>query len=1413
MFKQTRASLWREYKRLTTEQNITKSLKYIKSSSQELLDAINKIKTPATVQLSSNDHKHRTVVEKRRLARDLTIARYKLDKTKNPKSQMWERVNKLVKTINQPNITMERLGLNYITSSLADIEMALNWLNKSKKERATMQLPKLKPVIRGRNRETHLLWVELMNLLNVNDDTDISSIPVNKKSSKEDIQELIQRIRNGEYTYNISLNGLRIERNNELSEHSFAFRTFDKLTREKIMSIIESKFRSTNIDSRTSVDFKIYHRQTLLFDSSLGWIKPQDFKMSYVKITKAGTNTQFADLPLYSDAPLEYYSLSSGIQWKQNECVLNMLMTHLQHERGFSQLTRAVLEQELGTTSPSANQLHEWLKRKDISHILQDPLNNVLLRYVSTHNNVKPIYGKIINSHIYTYTNDDTINALRSSADGVQCLRVDYSKSHIIHNQFYDMETSFDCIIHDILSTCESTKDNSSTQNVFIVAHGKLSSLNDVVAYLYKSTGVCCENIYGSSNKISGFTYKHLFVEISAWGASESIIEAIKEKHPNSLIEYENQSVSKIAEFIFSQFIKRQSSYNKHTEKYFNNIIPLIQNKVFVDNIEPSARAYDIAKCYKSCFMNRDEPFYFVNASDDFVKVDFTEFPEQFKLGYYLIESPKPICLSIFSIASKNTIGTYQLVVRSKDLQRLAENGCITPRDIKMFLAPRYMLNESIAREMVNYIDELPINSPEAKKQIFNSYTGTLGKNTCKKSVMNCTTDLLSVHALLSEKVINTYKQILGVEEDMTYDKHKQLYLIENTTETRLEKSNRPIYNDILISGIFALERLYKALVSPKSKVLYYKTDCICMTHTKCITLGTNAGDYREEQIKEKLVVSKEDKIVDYIQSPTDWVDISKYIDGNDYIDEMYLKALIDERISFRVQGKGGRGKTHIIGKLMKHVKCIGLTLSHQARIQLTKSGINNSLTFASFFATNPSEGYNKYVDRILNKLSAIDYIVVDELSMVSSMFMNELYMFWKKKQFNVIMLGDYHQLCPPENGSRNNFNTTVVKEMCQYRVIELLHNYRSDERLDKIAEDAYNGSRIEICPFKTAHTLKRINICYTNARRKAVNDACLATFCKERDELGFGEGVPFIARLNEGNINNGDRYLYKKYSNGFVHLVSSFDNNSTLDLKKEVFKKIFDLAYCTTVHCAQGATINEEYTIHELKRFDRRLAYTAFTRATKLENIYIDGSWPEIFHESEDENSTIDITQKDKEMSIYTLGIRAFTKSNTSITRKVFYIGQTNNTENRFAQHLECARDVNNHTQVYEFMRTINTDDIDMQIVATCHKDNSDEFEYNVINYYLEHGCDLKNVQHAMAPRAKLRIPQPSEKPICEVKLKGWIKDKTDRNTFEFRYTKDGKTFSIRRKYDKTNTENKSKVYNEMLEIQRKYSVEGILL
>ena len=96
--------------------------------------------------------------------------------------------------------------------------------------------------------------------------------------------------------------------------------------------------------------------------------------------------------------------------------------------------------------------------------------------------------------------------------------------------------------------------------------------------------------------------------------------------------------------------------------------------------------------------------------------------------------------------------------------------------------------------------------------------------------------------------------------------------------------------------------------------------------------------------------------------------------------------------------------------------------------------------------------------------------------------------------------------------------------------------------------------------------------------------------------------GTPLIARKNDkkSDIANNDTFTIKEIRTNEIVL----DTDVVIPLSE--FSRLFHVAFCITIHKAQGQTFTESYTIHEWNKLDRRLKYVALSRGTCIENINI---------------------------------------------------------------------------------------------------------------------------------------------------------------------------------------------------------------
>lgn len=116
-----------------------------------------------------------------------------------------------------------------------------------------------------------------------------------------------------------------------------------------------------------------------------------------------------------------------------------------------------------------------------------------------------------------------------------------------------------------------------------------------------------------------------------------------------------------------------------------------------------------------------------------------------------------------------------------------------------------------------------------------------------------------------------------------------------------------------------------------------------------------------------------------------------------------------------------------------------------------------------------------------------------------------------------------------------------------------------------------------------------------------------------DRQEMWIYEGLPMIARKSNKKFKVVNSVFYDVISvSDKVVTLKEYDSNSNIvfDLKKDgevtSFRDLLLPRYCMTCHKTQGATITEPYTIHEWKKMDEEMKFTAATRTNNPHNVFI---------------------------------------------------------------------------------------------------------------------------------------------------------------------------------------------------------------
>ena len=165
------------------------------------------------------------------------------------------------------------------------------------------------------------------------------------------------------------------------------------------------------------------------------------------------------------------------------------------------------------------------------------------------------------------------------------------------------------------------------------------------------------------------------------------------------------------------------------------------------------------------------------------------------------------------------------------------------------------------------------------------------------------------------------------------------------------------------------------------------------------------------------------------------------------------------------------------------------------------------------------------------------------------------------------------------------------------------------------------NINKIKKTDFQNKMTNR--HIAFTNKKRMAINKMEMDKMIKQKkvkaleleglsydpnsQDVRLCAGMPVIARKNnkELNIFNNETFIIKSIKLK-ENIIVVYDEGREQEVPIPEFTKMFNVAYCITVHKSQGATFDEAYTIHEFEQFDARLKYVALSRATDINLINI---------------------------------------------------------------------------------------------------------------------------------------------------------------------------------------------------------------
>ena len=455
-------------------------------------------------------------------------------------------------------------------------------------------------------------------------------------------------------------------------------------------------------------------------------------------------------------------------------------------------------------------------------------------------------------------------------------------------------------------------------------------------------------------------------------------------------------------------------------------------------------------------------------------------------------------------------------------------------------------------------------------------------------------------------------------------------HIVYDKFTTTHEETEAPIYEMILELEAIELHKLSETIKSKGGEVLDFITDCVTCQFKDNVcpfTSGDNLNidgyefapgvpKYKIEDKEDRLSV---ERMKSYLRTETFEYEKKVFQNIQDCDDnnfDHFVDMIVGENKSINIDGRGGTGKSTLIGKLQNAMNEKGLTYVSLAPSNKAARVINGE-TIHKFIKKHPA--------RIIKELN-LDYIIIDEISMVHEMFYKYFLTIKKiKPNLKFIIAGNFDQLLPVKD--RGNFqyeDSVALYDLCDGLRLNLTKCRRSDDIcFNKCSPN--NIVNLSKSDFGNEFTTRHLS--YTNHIRKQINTKMmdqLVAIKKGKKSLSLNKlpydsnsqdvrllsGTPIIARVNKADMNiyNNECFTIKEIQHSRSNILIIDEFGDAKDISFCDFQKLFHVAYCITIHKCQGSTFDHPYTIHEWDHphFDNRLKYVALSRTTKLENINI---------------------------------------------------------------------------------------------------------------------------------------------------------------------------------------------------------------
>lgn len=659
-------------------------------------------------------------------------------------------------------------------------------------------------------------------------------------------------------------------------------------------------------------------------------------------------------------------------------------------------------------------------------------------------------------------------------------------------------------------------------------------------------------------------------------------------------------------------FLSRQlfdKLYPKHKESVMNNDLL----KVFADNNKggfahvwrvpdenENLVTLDIAKCYTSILITNTYKYPVFEITDDIERYD----GEALKIGFYYVETEN------FFPLKGNGFYCYSTLLECQKLG--IEFKCCFQA-----LASHYL--------PANYFQDYVSNARKVEefKALNNYMIGFLNKRFHEHSSSRFTSDYKEAgHFFFNQ--FQDQDKTSGERQYFCEKINDQLWEVEKKTFHEKYETSIPVYQMIIETGWL---KAYELRIKMGGDLVSVKTDAVTIANPNhVLPLNENGiGTYREILNPHRYYQwKKQEGLFEYekpewkIRKEVDYVKGDEPDGTYPWFDQM-VEDMLQSREGCMVNGYPGTGKSVLIRRFNERCDQEGLQYVNLAPTNKACLNIGGT-TLDKFFAIG-KDGVSISTKKFM-KIKGLDYVFLDEVSMVSSGLLRYLYLAKKHNpKVRFICVGDERQL-PPVNEAPH-MNSDCLKFICDGNQFVVSVNKRFDARLRTVADNWYERGVLDMSQFSNETADVQRFLCFTNRKRQNINEKMMReqkhrnvvvkrgmkTDVQQQD-MTVVVGMPVICRETCGKFDlvNNQEFVVTSFTTKVIRI----NHYPKKEWSLVEFEKYFLCAYAMTIHKSQGETYDKPYMICELEKIKRcsmarPLLYVALTRARNMNLIRLE--------------------------------------------------------------------------------------------------------------------------------------------------------------------------------------------------------------